>query len=116
MENYYSKFIDKETTPKYYFEDNEFLNLFLVNEEPRLLENLVAIILKKKYGNDFYYIKTDSMDIDFFIPSTGKLYKSHIKMKEALKFTVITFEEENEITVKNANIKVIPIWKYALED
>lgn len=133
VENYFSKFVDKETTPKYYFEDNGFLNLFLVNEEPRLLENLVAVILKKKYGNDYYYVKTDSLDIDFFIPSTGEviqvayslnnissereiksLVKANMTMKEALKLTVITFEEEKEMTIKDTKIKVIPIWKYSL--
>lgn len=135
VENYFSKFVEKETTPKYYFEDNGFLNLFLVDEDPRLLENLVAVILKRKYGNDFYYIKTESLDIDFFVPSTGEviqvayslrnissdretaaLVKAHMKIKEAMKFTVVTFEEENEITIKETSIRVVPIWKFSLEE
>ena len=135
VENYFSKFVEKETTPKYYFEDNGFLNLFLVDEDPRLLENLVAVILKRKYGNDFYYIKTESLDIDFFVPSTGEviqvayslrnissdretaaLVKAHMKIKEAIKFTIVTFEEENEITIKDTSIRVVPIWKFSLEE
>lgn len=133
VENYYSAFVDKETTPKYYFEDNGLLNLFLVNEDSILLENLVAIILKRRYGRDFYYIKSDNLDVDFFVPSTGEviqvayslsnissdsktaaLLKAHTKIEGARKFTVITFEEEDEIAVKDIKVKVTPIWKHAL--
>ncbi len=134
VENYFSKFVDKETTPKYYFEDNGLLNLFLSKEEPRLLENLVAVILKKKYKGDFYFVKTHSLDIDFFVPSSGELIqvaysidnissdretssllKAKKTMKEATSFKIITFEEEKEISLGGIDIKVIPIWKYALE-
>jgi uncharacterized protein len=133
VDNYFSKFVEKETTPKYYFEDNGFLNLFLVSQEPRLLENLVAIILKSKYGRDFYYIKTDSLDIDFFVPSTGEviqvaysisnisseretesLVKAKQTLKEAFSFRIISFEEEENLSLKGVDIAVTPIWKFAL--
>ena len=45
VKNYFSKFVEKETTPKYYFNDNGLLHLFLGNENSRLLENLVALSL-----------------------------------------------------------------------
>ena len=133
VDNYFSKFVEKETTPKYYFEDNGFLNLFLVSQEPRLLENLVAIILKSKYGRDFYYIKSDSLDIDFFVPSTGEviqvaysitnisseretesLVKAKQTLKEASSFRIITYEEEENLSLKGVDIAVTPIWKFAL--
>ena len=49
IRNYYSKFVDKETTPKYYFSDNGLLNLFLDKAEARLLENPVAVNLWSRY-------------------------------------------------------------------
>ncbi len=135
VENYFSKFVDKETKAKYYFEDNGLLNLFLTKEEPRLLENLVAIILRKRYKDDFYFVKTPSLDIDFFVPETGELIqaaysienisseretssllKAKKTMKEAVSFTIITFEEEKVLSLDGITIKVIPIWKYALEN
>lgn len=53
IRNYYSKFVDKETTPKYYFSDNGLLNLFLDKAEARLLENPVAVNLWNSYKGSY---------------------------------------------------------------
>jgi uncharacterized protein len=61
--------VDKETSPKYYFTDNGILNLFLLDPETSLLENLVAINLLRIYGRDdavFFYNK--GIEVDFVIP------------------------------------------------
>lgn len=61
--------MDKETSPKYYFTDNGILNLFLLDPETSLLENLVAINLLRIYGRDdavFFYNK--GIEVDFVIP------------------------------------------------
>lgn len=47
IQNYASKFAEKESIKKYYFRDNGILNLFLLDPETSLLENIVAIELKK---------------------------------------------------------------------
>jgi predicted AAA+ superfamily ATPase len=44
--------VNKETAPKYYFTDNDILNLFLLDGKTSLLENLVAINLLRKYGRE----------------------------------------------------------------
>ena len=135
VDNYFSSFVERETRPKYYFADNGILNLFLISQEPRLLENLTAVILQRKYGSGFYYLKADALDIDFFIPDTGEviqtaysvenisseretesLVKAAKTVKEARSFRIITFEEEKELTVDGVDITVTPIWKYALEN
>ena len=46
---------DRETIKKHYFYDNGILNLFLFQPETKLLENMVAIHLYKRYGEDLYY-------------------------------------------------------------
>lgn len=46
---------ERETIKKHYFYDNGILNLFLFQPETKLLENIVAIQLYKKYGEDLYY-------------------------------------------------------------
>jgi uncharacterized protein len=69
IQNIASKLVDKETSPKYYFTDNGILNLFLLDPETSLLENLVAINLLRIYGRDdavFFYNK--GIEVDFVIP------------------------------------------------
>lgn len=135
IRNYFSKFVDKETTPKYYFNDNGLLNLFLNKEEPRLLENLVAINLYNKYKNQVYYLKGQNLDADFFIEETGEviqvayslsnisddretrsLLEAAKSVKSVKRFVVITFEEEKEIIMDGIKIEVIPVWKWLIRN
>lgn len=133
IRNYFSKFVDKETTPKYYFSDNGLLNLFLNKEDPKLLENLVAISLWNKYKDNVYYLKSRNIDVDFFVEETGQviqvaysvinvsddreirnLIESAKSVKDAKRFIIITYEEENMITADGIEIEIIPIWKWLI--
>lgn len=49
---------------KHYFIDNGLINLFLVDPETSLLENLCAIHLHKKYGDEVYYYNK-GIEVDF---------------------------------------------------
>ena len=134
IKNYFSKFVEKETTPKYYFNDNGLLNLFLNKEEPRLLENLVAINLWNNYKSNVYYLKSQNLDVDFFIEETGtaiqvaysitnisddretkSLVEAAKTLKEAKEFVIITYEEEKELNMDGVKIQVIPVWKWLLK-
>lgn len=135
IRNYFSKFVDKETTPKYYFNDNGLLNLFLNKEEAKLLENLVAVNLWNKYKDNVYYLKGENLDADFFVEETGAviqvaysaknisndretktLVDAAKSLKEAKRFIIITYEEENELTVDGLKIEIIPIWKWLIRN
>ena len=135
IRNYFSKFVDKETTPKYYFNDNGLLNLFLTNEEPRLLENLVALNLWNKHKGKVYYLKGQNLDADFYIEETGEVIqvaysiknisndretKSLVTaaktVKESKRFIIITYNEEDEIILDGMKIEVIPVWKWMIEE
>lgn len=135
IRNYFSKFVDKETTPKYYFNDNGLLNLFLTNEEPRLLENLVAVNLWNKHKGKVFYLKGQNLDADFFIEETGEVIqvaysikdisndretKSLVTaakmLKEAKRFVIITYNEEDEVTLDGVKIEVIPVWKWMIKE
>ncbi len=135
IHNYFSKFVEKESTPKYYFNDNGLLNLFLIREEPRLLENLVAINLWNRFKEGLYYLKSQNLDADFFIEETGEVIqaaysvynisddretKSLVKaaktLKEAKRFIIITYDEETEFTVDGIKIEVIPVWKWLIKN
>lgn len=134
IKNYFSKFVEKETTPKYYFNDNGLLNLFLNKEEPRLLENLVAINLWNNYKSNVYYLKSQNLDVDFFIEETGtaiqvaysitnisddretkSLVEAAKTLKEAKEFVILTYEEEKELNMDGVKIQVIPVWKWLLK-
>ena len=51
LENYASKFVEKETVKKHYFIDNGLLSIFLIGGESALLENICAVHLYRKYDN-----------------------------------------------------------------
>lgn len=135
IRNYFSKFVDRETTPKYYFNDNGLLNLFLDREEPRLLENLVAISLWNRYKDGVFYLKGRNIDADFFVEETGEVIqvsyslsasssdRETLTLVEASKtvtgskrFLIITYDEEKEINLDGIQIEVIPIWKWLLKN
>lgn len=71
--NGYAKFSERESTPKYYFADNGILNLFLVQKEGILLENMIAVALYRRYGDGLRYLKSSrtGLDIDFWLPEEG---------------------------------------------
>jgi predicted AAA+ superfamily ATPase len=133
LPNYVAKLADKESNKKYYFSDNGLLNLFLFNSETILLENLVAVELRKKYGeNVFFYNK--NIEVDFFIPEEKRAIqvsysisdpqtqqrevRALLKLAEAYsieKLEIITYDEELTIEENNRIIQVIPVWKWLIK-
>lgn len=132
LENYASKFVEKETMKKHYFIDNGLLNLFLVDPETSLLENLCAIHLYKKYGNEVYYYNK-GIEVDFYVPEenlaiqvsysiTDETTRSReisalVKFANAQhieKALIVTRDSEQEIEESHLKIAVVPIWKWLL--
>ena len=132
LSNFSDKFVERETVKKRYLFDNGLLNLFLVDVNSRLLENLVAISLKKKYKEEvFYYNK--NIEVDFYVPKeklgvqvaysisematrereVNALRKLHTAFELDI-LQIITYNEEETITTDNVTINVIPIWKWLL--
>lgn len=131
--NYASKFAEKESIKKYYFRDNGILNLFLLDPETSLLENRVAIELKKKYKDEVYYYNK-SMELDFYVPDEAMAIQVSYSLNDddtrkrelaalekigkflhAKKFIIITYNEEDEIDMGDIQINVMPIWKWLLK-
>ena len=67
IENICSKLVDRVSNRKYYFIDNGILNLFLADPETSLLENMVAVQLYKRFGDNVFFYK-DNVEVDFYIP------------------------------------------------
>ncbi|MCM1030184.1 MAG: ATP-binding protein [Oscillibacter sp.] len=68
IENYAAKFSERSLVRKYYFSDNGLLNIFLKTPDTLLLENLVAIELYRRYGNENIWFYNDNIEIDFMLP------------------------------------------------
>ena len=127
--------MDKETSPKYYFTDNGILNLFLLDPETSLLENLVAINLLRIYGRDdavFFYNK--GIEVDFVIPETATAIQvcynldnsdgtldrevtaliKLAKVVECKKLMILTRDQKQTIEESGKTIEVIPVWEWLL--
>ncbi len=133
ISNYTAKFSEKESKKKYYFADTGVLNLFLIDQDSKLLENLVFIELKRRYGDDIFYYKR-LYETDFYVSEEQLLIqvsytisgydtrkrelhalKSAMKelgLKEAM---IITYDEEEIIIEDNYKINVVPVWKWVLD-
>jgi len=129
-----SKLAEKESQKKYYFIDNGLLNLFLINPETSLLENLVAVHLCRKYGREnVSYYKADR-EIDFVVPDAQLAIQvsysikgddtferettpllNFMKNHEDWHCLVITFDEKDTIEKGGRRIEVIPVWKWVLD-
>lgn len=130
LTNYAAKFAEKESAKKYYFRDNGILNLFLIDPETSLLENRVAIELKKHFGDEVYFYNK-SIEVDFYVPQHDWLIQAAYSLRDddtrerevssllkvakhvaARQLTIITYNEEQTIQVGDSSIEVIPLWKW----
>ena len=133
LSNYAAKFAEKESAKKYYFRDNGILNLFLIDPETSLLENRVAIELKKHFGEEvFFYNK--SVEVDFYVPKFNWLIQASYSINneetrereisallkvakhlDAKRLTIVTYNEEQTIQIGETRINVVPLWKWLLQ-
>ncbi len=130
VENICAKLAEKVANKKYYFMDNGILNLFLVDPLTSLLENQVAIQLRRLYGEDVYFYY-HGIEVDFYVLDVqlavqvcynlndGDTRKrevcSLIKMSkqiEVKKMLIITRDEEGTLVEEGREIEIVPVWKW----
>ncbi|MDD2232113.1 MAG: hypothetical protein PHS20_04360, partial [Sphaerochaetaceae bacterium] len=104
---------------------------------PVLLENLVAARLMQKYGEGVFFLKSEKngIDVDFYIPEkntaiqvayslsntsndreTRSLVDLKSSMPEVKRLLILTFEEDNRLKISDAEIEVLPVYKWLLND
>jgi len=101
-------------------------------QEGNLLENVIAVQLKRN-GKEFYYYQKDNSEADFVVPKEKTVlqvcynlnetnkereFKGLKKAMEEMKTnkgTIITLDQENIIKEKGKTIEIIPAWKWLLE-
>lgn len=133
LDNYASKFVDKETVKKHYFIDNGLLHLFINNPDTALLENLCAINLYKRYGKGVYYFNRN-IEVDFYVPDEKLAIQASFRMSEEATLEreikalvalhglyetqrnlIITYEDEGTMERDGIKIEIIPVWKWLLD-
>ena len=133
ISNFTDAIPQREVMRKHYFYDNGILNLFLVNPESKLLENLVAIYLLRTYGEGVFYYNRN-VEVDFYIPSEQlgvqvsynmigqetreREISALVKLnafKPLKRSIIITYNEEDVVVMGNQRIEIIPVWRWMLE-
>lgn len=133
LDNYASKFVDKETVKKHYFIDNGLVHLFINNPDTALLENLCAINLYKRYGKGVYYFNRN-IEVDFYVPDEKLAIQASFRMSEEATLEreikalvalhglyetqrnlIITYEDEGIMERDGIKIEIIPVWKWLLD-
>ena len=129
--------LNKQTLKKIYLFDNWFLNAIsfsFSDNYGKLLENIVFIELYRKFGENIFFLKNWS-ETDFIINKKENIvfqvcydlnkenYDREVKwcLDGMNKFNLdnsylITFEQEEEIEIEWKIIKVIPFYKWVLEE
>ena len=91
---------------------------------------MVAIELKKKYGEEVFYYNRN-VEVDFYIPPVNmaiqvslslsqsdtreREVRALVKMGQTYnleKLQIITWEEDNIIEEGNLTIEILPLWKW----
>lgn len=136
IENYEGKLAEKISNLKYYFIDNAFLTLFKDEDmDSRLLENMVAVTLRRIHGEKIYFYKRN-VEIDFYIPDVSaavqvswsldnettrkrelsalELLHEHHPLKKAV---VVTYDSEDDVTLSSGlEVHIRPLWKWLIEE
>lgn len=135
--NIISPITDQQTITKRYFADNGILGLFFMGGETKLLENIVAVHLNRKYPGTpdeqrlFYYNK--GVEVDFCIPENNLAIQVSYSIDDSttyerevggmVKFLkaykqyhgmIVTWDTERQITEDGITINVVPVWKWLL--
>lgn len=135
LDNYASKFAEKETTKKHYFVDNGLLSIFLADARSPLLENLCAVTLHRKYNKDprvptlYYYNR--NVEVDFFVPDESLAIQASYTLADAdtrkreisalvalnkvhplKRAVIVTYDEEEAIETDGLTVEVVPVWKW----
>lgn len=134
--DYTKSFSERESRKKYYFYDNGLLDQFIFRKvDSKLVENLVAIELKRRNKDMFFhrkdrecdFITKDKKGINRAIQVTYELNTNNRKRElegliEALdeyrleKGLILTYEQEDNLKKDGKEIIVKPIWKWILEE
>jgi hypothetical protein len=135
--NFAAKFSERQGNPKWYFSDNGLLNLFLLDKDTALLENLVAIALHARFEDGLFFLKSakTGIDLDFYVPEhglavqvaysiageargqeVGALAKLAAAQPDMKRLVIVTRDEQETVELDGGMpVEVVPAWRFLLE-
>lgn len=133
---YRKSFTKREAQKKYYFLDNGFLKLFEIDKDiGKKLENLVYTEIIKRKQEVYYWRNKKGNECDFIIKKNNSFNLIQVTsefnsdssnreikgLTEAMNYfncktgTIITYDQEDIIKIKEKEIRIVPIYKWLLE-
>lgn len=126
-------FSEREGVQKHYFTDNGLLNIFLGDPDSALLENLCAVHLRRRYGEELKFYRRNA-EVDFHVPEAGlgvqacwslanaETARREVAALEKLdawrplgRMLVVTRNERGEIPLANGKrVEVLPAAEWLL--
>ncbi len=128
---------ERATIRKRYLADQGLLNLFLFQGETKLLENIVAIELNRRYHNTeeetLLYFYNHNVEVDFVVPTAKlavqvcySLNDGDTKEREInalsrfltahsdYRACIVTRDSEERIDADGRAVEAVPVWKWLL--
>ena len=100
---------------------------------PIPLRNIVAINLRRKYGDECYFFNTPKAEVDFYIPEESTAIQVAYSMadqdtrkrevdalialadyQDVQHLLIVTKDDEETLEEKGKVISVIPLWKWLM--
>lgn len=123
------------TNPKYYFIDNGILSVLGQDLRTSLLENMIAVDLIRRYGNDgSIYFYNHNIEVDFYVPMEELAVQVSYSIKEdddtfkrettalvkakrqlaVRRCVIITYGESDVLSIDGTEMEVLPAYKWLL--
>ncbi len=128
----------EQSLPKICLIDNGVLSINGINDNGKLMENLVFVELIRRGKSVYYYKSVDGKEVDFLILKKNKVeqllqvaytlddyitkereIKALVSASKELKcknLVILSWEKDAEDKIKGIKIKFIPLWKWLLNN
>ena len=136
VKNAHAPFVEREGNPKYYFGDTGLLALFNRDRTSALLENAVALALKRRFGDDLTFVSSakTGIDVDFYVAEAGLAVQAAVSIRgdarareisslvklaqldpACTRLFVVTRSESEVIEEQGVTIHVVPAFQFLID-
>ena len=133
--NFRDSIAERMTQQKHYLSDNGLLGCMLADPAAKLLENLTAIELFRRFDADQIFHYRHNVEVDFYLPEKRQAIQvslttanestlkretqALVQLAQALPVEnclVLTLDEERSLEEDGHTIHFVPLWKWLLDD
>ncbi|MDY4162357.1 MAG: ATP-binding protein [Sutterella sp.] len=133
ISNYRDNLSQRMMSRKHYFADTGILRCMLSDPLSKLLENLVALELIRRFGREAVFFYRNGVEVDFFVPEVGLAVQASVSLSSSATFDretqalvafssaakvnerlIVTLDDEQDLNVQGSPIRVVPLWKWLL--